>query len=67
MLRLHVGKIGVVCFMLAEILDPPGKLGTRGQTLGRISVARYACVTSGLFSPKHDLHQQTPKITQYFD
>jgi hypothetical protein len=33
----------------------------------RVSVARHACLTSSLFSPIQDLHQQTPKITQYFD
>lgn len=39
MLTLQLRKIGVVCFEFAEILDPPGKLGTRGQMLSSIAVA----------------------------
>jgi hypothetical protein len=33
----------------------------------RNGAAWHACLTSSLFSPIQDLHQQTPKITQYFD
>ena len=37
MLTLQLGEVDVVGFEFAEILDPPGKLGTRGQMLSRIS------------------------------
>ena len=37
-LSLQPGKIGVLCFEFAETLDRPGKLGRRGQMLGRIAV-----------------------------